>query len=309
MEKHRLDILRSPSNSSNKLKELSQLLINNSREFTTQATYNTYVKQYLQFVDHHRLPLDAENTVVLFVTNWFCRNKSYSGCRMAKFAVIAYLKDNYNIGDIKWNQLEKLLISIKRNAAIPSRIQRTPVPVNLLKLMVKQLDTQKCPKLLHDAALVAIGLRTMGRGSELTNLKWNNIITKNDGSVTIVFERTKTRKNGRSVLIKPTISKSCPVYLLQKLRALGCYDWVFGGNTKLNCSNISRILQTRAKQFGVQGHFTSHSLRIGGASALTFAGYSKEKIQAVGDWTSDAVDRYMRESIDHHQNVSEDMKL
>jgi hypothetical protein len=66
---------------------------------------------------------------------------------------------------------------------------------------------------------------------------------------------------------------------------------------RISASDISGHLQLTAQIWGAQygfhqSHASSHSLRIGGATALLAAGVPKEVIMIMGRWQSDSVFRY-----------------
>ena len=63
---------------------------------------------------------------------------------------------------------------------------------------------------------------------------------------------------------------------------------------QLSTGAISSLVRRMAKENGFDGCYSSHSLRIGGATAAMEGGMSKEQIQAIGGWTSEAVQRYLR---------------
>jgi hypothetical protein len=77
----------------------------------------------------------------------------------------------------------------------------------------------------------------------------------------------------------------------------------------ISTATISTWLKGIASEFEVEGNYTSHSLRIGTASQAVLAGMSREMIMLVGDWTSDAVDRYLKSGVQMGINLSKQMGL
>jgi len=59
------------------------------------------------------------------------------------------------------------------------------------------------------------------------------------------------------------------------------------------CS-ISAVVKRVAEHAGLDGNYSGHSLRIGGATAAVAGGMSMEQIRAIGGWESDAVFLYLR---------------
>ncbi len=313
LEKHRMEVQGNADRVSlKKLQQASDWLVSQSREESTQHVYCVYQRRYMEFVDFHRLDKFSQKTVILFLTKWFCRNLSYSGTRQAWYSIRAMLVDER--GEQNWDpKLYSLLKACARLGKVPNRRRRSPFPVELLSLLVKKrLFNWTVWEWLRNCSMIALGLRTMARASELCRLQRENVVEKDDGSLLIKFERTKTKKQGRTVLIRPSGRPTCPVRLLTAWLKFNDTQLLFplnSSNVPLVSEDVSHMLQVVGGYFKSSGFFSSHSLRIGGASALAFAGYSKEQIQAIGDWSSDAIDKYFRESLDHRLNVTTDMLL
>jgi len=53
-----------------------------------------------------------------------------------------------------------------------------------------------------------------------------------------------------------------------------------------------------------KGKFTSHSIRIGSATEAALAGFSREWIMILGDWSGDSVDRYLRADGRYGKNLT-----
>lgn len=296
-----------------KVKKMTTLLLNNSREVSTQSTYHWYQKQFVDFAEKLNLAWD-EDTALLFITRWFCKKKSFSSCRMARFAVAALYLDNGITCLKESHRMKNLLKACEKFSVIPSRSSRDPFPVMLLHSLCHNKPSSWNEQLwVMYCALISIGLRTMARGGELCCLKRSDIEFVAADKVIVTFRRTKTKTFGRKVVIKAANKTSCTVKWLHKWLEISkdspC-EWLFhSGCQQLLIQDISSCVKLVAKEFQCKGNFTSHSLRIGGATALTFAGYSKEQIQAIGGWNSDAIDRYMKVAVDIHKNISADMLL
>ena len=71
---------------------------------------------------------------------------------------------------------------------------------------------------------------------------------------------------------------------------------------------VQATLQKAAKAVGLPpGRFMSHSLRIGGASALYHATNDIELVKRFGRWSSSAVHGYLWESADQYKGVATKM--
>ena len=81
----------------------------------------------------------------------------------------------------------------------------------------------------------------------------------------------------------------------------------FETKEKLNSVTISSYLQHVAHLLKLKGHYTSHSLRAGGASEAAAMGFQRAMIQLMGDWTSNAIDNYFRLSKDKGMKLTSAM--
>ena len=126
--------------------------------------------------------------------------------------------------------------------------------------------------------------------------------------VRVTARRIKNNPKGRTACIEATNSELCPFHWIQKLlqvREKGPY--LFSSHFTLDTKSISWILRQVAIWLNIEGKFSSHSLRIGGATDAAYAKIGKEAIKAIGDWSSDAIDRYLRSEFSIDRNVSKDL--
>jgi len=87
-------------------------------------------------------------------------------------------------------------------------------------------------------------------------------------------------------------------------RWLAAHDWLdnedflFPSLTRpgerLTTERISNIVKEVAVFSGLQGRFSSHSLRIGGATAAVMAGMTLAEVFAIGGWMSKSLEHYLR---------------
>jgi integrase len=139
----------------------------------------------------------------------------------------------------------------------------------------------------------------MRRGSELAALRVEDVTI--DGERACV--RVRKAKNdqlgrGHEVFIDASGSAACPVRLLKEwLRVRGTRPGLLFtacGGRPLSTSTISAVCQRMVAAAGRSEVVTSHSLRIGGATAAVEGGLTREQAMTIGGWESDAVDRYLR---------------
>jgi len=157
---------------------------------------------------------------------------------------------------------------------------------------------------IRDSAIVAIGLRTMRRPAELGYLQMKHL-KKIDGWYHIKIPKSKTDqlRKGKTIPIEPGSNLlTCPVQIMDEyLREMGerprnspLFPSILNNNVPVSGQAVSAIVKRIIKNAGIQGRYTGHSLRIGGACAALAGGMTLEQIRAVGDWTSDAVLLYLR---------------
>ena len=58
--------------------------------------------------------------------------------------------------------------------------------------------------------------------------------------------------------------------------------------------DVNKFIQKASFAAGIKDHMSSHSCRIGGATALAAAGFSEEQIRLLGRWVSDCFRIYTR---------------
>ena len=159
---------------------------------------------------------------------------------------------------------------------------------------------------LRDAAVIALGIRLMRRAGELAALTVDDIRPLPDGSLGVLIQRSKTDQLGAGLLLPLELIDGplCPVTLLRRWLAVrfvlarrgagvdSLFVTVTG--TPLSRSAISSLVQRAAAASGLEGRFSGHSLRIGGATAAARAGASMATVKSIGGWSSDAVRRYIR---------------
>jgi hypothetical protein len=117
-----------------------------------------------------------------------------------------------------------------------------------------------------------------------------------------VFVRSsKVDQAGRGfkIFVEPTPARWCAVRLWRRYTASVAGSppsLLFRSITgaPLTSSAISSICKRMVDAAGLDAVVSSHSLRIGGASAAMIAGLGRAQIMAIGGWQSDAVDRYLR---------------
>ena len=147
---------------------------------------------------------------------------------------------------------------------------------------------------IRDAALIATMSDGMLRASEASELDLADLSFESRYG-TCRIGSSKTDPEGRGI----------EVYL-GSLTVTRLRDWLYAGELteglvfravrknrvtkkKLHPATISRVITRRARDAGIEGKITSHSIRIGSAQSLMRAGASLVELQAAGRWKSPAM--------------------
>jgi hypothetical protein len=122
-------------------------------------------------------------------------------------------------------------------------------------------------------------------------------------ALTMLFEVCKTDQNkvGCTRTVYETGDDLCPVDAVRLLRRMRGANWrskdpvlMTNGGWILTRAYLSAALDAAAADLGLPpGSLASHSLRIGGATALHAAGQTDEAIRRFGRWLSDCWRRYV----------------
>ena len=154
---------------------------------------------------------------------------------------------------------------------------------------------------LRDAALFGVMSDGLLRGSEAAALTVADIET--EGANTITIRRSKTDQEGQGAAL--FISDNTRAALKRWLAAASIetgavFRRVLKGGSKVGSAAITprairSIIQARARQAGISGRISGHSLRVGAAQSLAAAGASVVEMQTAGRWQSPSMPgRYAR---------------
>ena len=143
------------------------------------------------------------------------------------------------------------------------------------------------------------------RGMDVRLTKDGQDVKEGANEVTLQFRKTKADQEAFGSCKTMGATVNCPVQALEELRAvaqrrftagpeahLPLFRW--GNGATLRRTEVQTELQKAAKAEGLpEDRFMSHSLRIGGASALFQASGEIELVKRMGRWSSSAVQRYL----------------
>ena len=228
----------------------------------------------------------------------------------------------------------------------PRRLGVTPgMLVWIGKKMIEPLENERSTPAWSDCVVVVAALTTawffmlrarefsdsggvdeesVVRGCDLRFSKDGEIATEGEANeVTLQFRKTKADQLafGESKTLKSTGKKFlCPVEALERMRLTWprrfnvasqegkspLFRWSSGAVLKR--TEIQLLLQRAAQGVGLPPErFLSHSLRIGGATALYQATADIELVKRMGRWSSSTVQRYLHDGGSTIPRVSQQM--
>ena len=131
--------------------------------------------------------------------------------------------------------------------------------------------------------------------------------SENFDHLTLLLRRSKADRQGAGVyiLVGAAPDEACPVHHMRALlgerriqhdtsRAQPLFHLTTGAFTR---EQALRHLQARLQRLGIPGaSLKGHSFRKGAAQHAADQGLSKQEIQTLGRWSSDAVDLYLKTS-------------
>ncbi|CAG8573449.1 11578_t:CDS:2 [Gigaspora margarita] len=218
--------------------------------------------------------LSTGKTLVSFLV-WLDLTNSFAGCADVLAAVSrghleVQLLDPSKEYNVK--RVYKALLKEYKKDKEPNW-PRDPLPVSTLRCFVDNKPQFTSREFwVRDAALVAIGLRTMRHPGELCNLRLRDIkFSKKLCWVRVVSSKTDQFANGRFLPIEAT------------------------NRGQLLVGAVGAIVKRVAENAKVQGRYTAHSIRIGGATAAMAAGLSLAQIRTIGGWDSKAIKKLLEQ--------------
>jgi hypothetical protein len=249
--------------------------------------------------------------VVAFLTFMFLKTPSGSNCKTARFAIANRCRV-YGLEDpTKESKFLLLLDGMTNLSSVASKRVRQPWALSFCRMWIGcDLHFVEERNYVMYTCIMILGLRTMLRGSEIGGILVSYIAIVNSPhvGVKILCRKIKNGASGRVVCIEATGGELCPLRWLNRLlRIKEKGPFLFAGSFALSTVEISWILRLVASYIGIDGKYSSHSLRIGGASEAAFAGFNNAAIMAISEWNSAAIDKYFRSEFSSNRNVSQQL--
>ena len=220
------------------------------------------------------------------------------------------------------------LSGLQRRLARP-KVRKEPVTVDMLSALVDSFGPSPSLSDVRLAAIVLLSFAAFLRYDEISKLLCRDINFAADHmSVHIRSSKTDQYRQGDSVLVARTGSKTCPVTMLERYYKMGSVSQssslsLFRGITKtkhgerlratgsLSYSRMRELFLKKINELGYDaGKFGLHSLRSGGASAAANAGVADRLFKRHGRWRSEAAkDGYVKDSQQSLMSVSKSLEL
>ncbi|KAG2375341.1 hypothetical protein C9374_009964 [Naegleria lovaniensis] len=282
---------------------------------STNTTYDSYWNRFVKWCDERNIAIPpTEMDVYNFLVCLFLKCRSGKNCKLAMFAIKKRC-NQFKWIDVVGEHISSLVDCMINMAPVSYEIERNEWRIMYIDMWILEgcnfVDRRTY---VFYTTLMIIGIRSMLRGSELGSILTSNVVEINKNNINgirIVVEKVKNdfkrSKKGRVIEIEATNSRRCPVVWLRLWKVCNPQKYLFGDDLPLSTAKISDILRFVATSLKISGSFSSHSLRIGGASEAAFAGFSHTAIQALGDWSSNAIDAYFRAGFASDKNVSRQM--
>ena len=191
--------------------------------------------------------------------------------------------------------------------------KRHPITLSLLRTIKAELSQSSLPsrdKLMYWAAFVLAFYGFLRASEYMVPMAscfdpWVHLsvrdITVCPESVMLHLKRSKMDRFGKSatLLIGQTGTSTCPVRAMQKFMAIRQYEnpgplLTMKSGKFLTCQDVSETTQHLLQSAGLDsGSYSSHSYRIGTATAAAAAGLPDHLIKTLGYWHSTAYQRYI----------------
>ena len=287
------------------------------------------------YLDHKGDPIHNENKVLGYLGYLGWLGTSVATMKQAVFAIKdAHKRAGHGDTTVKMHRLWIVLNSLEKNSV--KRPRRLGVTVQMLKWLGKQMasgaetvgELKVDCRMVHAAVVTAwffmlrarefsdssgVDQEMIVRGQDISLTTRGRPDENDPQEATLQFRKTKADQEAFGTcktMLKTEVEFVCVVTALHRLREVAprrfgqgpeshmpLFRWASGPVIKR--LEVQNLLQRAARALGLPAErFQSHSLRIGGASALYQATGEIEVVKRTGRWTSSAVQRYLHDSGD-----------
>ena len=168
-----------------------------------------------------------------------------------------------------------------------------------IELMCKTAEDGDDPRGRRDAAMVGVAADGLMRVSEVSGLDAGDVSFRPDGTAEAVVRRSKTDQHGRGAVahVGAVAAKRLRCWMEAAgidrgplFRPVDRSGSVSG--RRLGPDSVRAAIKRRAREAGIRGRVSGHSLRIGTAQKLAEEGTSLVEMQNAGRWKSPGMPAY-----------------
>ena len=260
-------------------------LVNASIAPSTVETYRLAMQQLERWLDGRSL---NDNRLATYITGLYQDGKSPATISKT-VAAVKWTVKNQGIG-IPFEITEKALAGIRRKGKGRGRGQVDGITWGKAEQICALAEAEETVAGLRDSALIRLMSDCLLRISEAVAVDVADV-----GSALRVH-RSKTNP-GTAGIPDVTLYIGAPTQEAIKryceagnITEGALFRWIRRGNNmtsgRLTIDGARKIIQRRAREAGVEGKISGHSLRIGSAISLAQAGASVVNMQVAGRWKS-----------------------
>ena len=277
---------------------------------STRTTYNSATRSFITFtLTYNQLhpngsPIPATEHTLMLYASYLARTLRPQSIKVYLSAVRnMHLEHGLPDPTADALNLRRLMRGIKRVHGCPAD-RRLPITPTLLRAFRHFLVLSHHDHLTLWAALLLAFFGFL-RSNELLALTHSDLTRSAEGyRVRIRGSKTDPFRTGASIRITPSGDPSlCPVTALDTLISAthrkegSLFRWQTGATPsrpRLNLLVRELAARSGASASNYSSHYSSHSFRIGAASAAAAVGIPEWQIQALGRWSTDCYRRYIR---------------
>lgn len=295
----------------------SKRLIHTSLSHNSKLAYSTAYKKYHLFLDLYNLPdilPIPTDTLLKFIAYLSIQNYAAKTVELYVRALSFNHKLQAQPDTTKSFLVSKAIEGLKRSKG-KTADTRGPITRPLLRQLILSLSavcSSQYEATLFTAAfslayfgLLRVGEFTTANKSSLSHcLKLHNItVHSHQSHLRLTIPHSKTDQTGKSsTLIIPRESERalCPIRAIADFgnirpRSAPTAPFFIHADSKpLTRYQFNSVLQKALATIGHQGHFSTHSFRIGRATDLALQGVPDEIIKTSGRWRSQVYSSYVR---------------
>ena len=188
----------------------------------------------------------------------------------------------------------RTLAGVRRKGGSRGRGQMDGLKWEDVEVILKVEDMKRgCNPHKRNTAMLSVMSDAILRANEVVALRVNDVISSVNGTGLVRIRRSKTDQEGAGALLflGPETLQRVQRYRIEAgIRDGALFRRIRRGGrvqaTGLTTRGIQAIVTRLAKEAGITGRFSSHSLRIGSAQSLVERGATLPQVQQAGRWAS-----------------------